>query len=213
MSETLLVELLTEELPPKALKQLGEAFAAQLRSVLASRHFLGPDSTVGFYATPRRLAVRLTSVLAHSPSRSETKRLMPSKVGFNPDGKPSAALLKRLEKEGYSPGVDIDGIVTRAKEGDTEYAYLAQTISGQSLQVTLESAVEEAIEKLPIPKVMNYQPDGLTTVKFVRPAHGLLAREAGAQPLFCCWLRPPPELSMPAMALRICVSDCRLRSE
>lgn len=175
MTQTLLVELLTEELPPKALGRLGESFAETLRAQLASREFLDSASRLSWYATPRRLAARLTSVLAQSPSRQEVKRLMPSKIAFDAGGKPSAALQKRLEKEGYPPGARIDGMVTRRLEGDAEYAFLTQTISGQALQVALEAAVEEAIAKLPIPKVMSYQPDGLTTVKFVRPAHGLLA--------------------------------------
>jgi glycyl-tRNA synthetase beta chain len=175
MTPPLIVELLTEELPPKALRRLGEAFADTLREQLASRQFLLPGSALSWYATPRRLAARLTAVLAQSPSRQEVKRLMPSKIAFDAGGKPSAALRKRLEKEGHPPEVGIDGMVTRRREGDAEYAFLTQTIAGQSLQVALEAAVEAAIEKLPIPKVMSYQPDGLTTVKFVRPAHGLLA--------------------------------------
>lgn len=180
MTETLLVELFTEELPPKALKRLGESFAATLRSELAARQFLVSESTLTWYATPRRLAARLTSVLAQSPGRQEIKRLMPSKIAFDSGGKPSPALRKRLEKEGYPPGVRIDGMVTRRLEGDTEYAFLAQTIPGQSLPAALLSALQEALEQLPIPKVMSYQPDGLTTVKFVRPAHGLLALHGSA---------------------------------
>jgi glycyl-tRNA synthetase beta chain len=175
VSQTLLVELLTEELPPKALKQLGEAFATLLHSALASRQILGASSTATAYATPRRLAARLTPVLAHSPARKETRRLMPWKVAFDSRGGASAALLKRLEKEGWPPGAKPEDVVTRATEGDTEYAFLAQTIPGQSLQAALEAAMEEVVGKLPIPKVMSYQPDGLATVKFVRPAQRLLA--------------------------------------
>lgn len=180
MSENLLVELFTEELPPKALKRLGEAFAGTLRDGLAKREFLDAGSELRWFATPRRLAACFTSVLAQSPSRQERIRLMPSKIAFDTNGNASAALLKRLQKEGYPADVDVKDIVVRAAEADTEYAFLTQTISGQSLQVALTSALEEAIEKLPIPKVMSYQlTDGLTSVKFVRPAHGLLALHGG----------------------------------
>ena len=96
---------------------------------------------------------------------------MPSKVAFDAGGHPTAALLKRLEKEGAS----VEHLEKKV-EGDVEYAFLKQTIKGIALAAGLQAAVEEAIAKLPIPKVMSYQlADGETTVQFVRPAHGLVA--------------------------------------
>jgi glycyl-tRNA synthetase beta chain len=176
MTETLLVELLTEELPPKALKRLGEAFAAALRDELAGSGLLGDGSKLAWYATPRRLAVRISSVLEKSPDRGEVKKLMPSKVGFEKDGSPSPALRKRLEKEGCGADVDIDRIVHREMDNGTEYVFLPQVVPGQILNVALQTALETAVERLPVPKQMSYQlADGLTTVKFVRPAHGLVA--------------------------------------
>ena len=175
MSANLLVELFTEELPPKALQTLGEAFAAGIADGLAARGLVARDAQRSVFATPRRLAVRIAGVLARGDDRREEKKLMPAKIAFNADGSHSAALLKRLEKEGYPPGARVDDIERRA-EGKEEFAFLRRMIAGQSLQVALQSALEEAIEKLPIPKVMSYQlDDGATTVQFVRPAHGLVA--------------------------------------
>ena len=176
MSANLLIELLTEELPPKALNALAEAFANGIADGLAARGLAPTDALRTVYATPRRLAVKIAGVLERGSDRSETKKLMPSKVAFGTDGKPSAALLKRLEKEGYPPDVNIEGIVERRMEGKDEFAFHTQVLRGQSLQVALQSALEDSIAKLPIPKVMSYQlADGATTVQFVRPAHGLIA--------------------------------------
>ena len=172
MSANLLVELFTEELPPKALQQLGEAFGHRVQDglVRAQLKSLDPSGT-RIFATPRRLAVLILDVLPKAPDRIESKKLMPSKVAFGVDGKPSAALAKRLEKEGGSANQ-----LERKIEGETEYVFLNQTIAGITLAAGLQIALQEAIAKLPIPKVMSYQlTDGATTVHFVRPAHGLLA--------------------------------------
>lgn len=169
---TLLVELFTEELPPKALKRLGEVFGDQILNGLIRAQLKPADAReVRFFATPRRLAVLIPDVLAKAPDRNETKKLMPSKVAFDVGGHPTATLLKRLEKEGASAEH-----LEKKVEGDVEYAFLKQTINGVPLASGLQAAVEEAIAKLPIPKVMSYQlADGETTVQFVRPAHGLVA--------------------------------------
>ena len=172
MSQSLLVELFTEELPPKALKQLGEAFGFQLQHGLMRAQLI--DDVAGdtrIFATPRRLAVLIKNVRSKGMDRTESKKLMPSKVAFGADGEPSAALAKRLEKEGVS-AVQIE----RRIEGDAEYAFLEQIIPGVTLAAGLQLALQEAITKLPVPKTMSYQlADGVTTVQFVRPAHGLVA--------------------------------------
>ncbi|MFN7086708.1 MAG: glycine--tRNA ligase subunit beta [Burkholderiales bacterium] len=171
MKANLLVELFTEELPPKALKRLGEAFAEGIAGGLAARGLLAANATSVCYATPRRLAVRLLDVLDKAPDRAETKKLMPAKVAFGAAGEPSAALLKRLEKEGATVAQ-----LERRTEGEVGYVFLNQTIAGVTLAAGLQAALEEAIASLPIPKVMSYQlADGATTVRFVRPVHGLLA--------------------------------------
>ena len=96
MSAPLLVELFTEELPPKALQRLGEAFAHGLRDDLAANGLLASDCTLEIFATPRRLATRLSHVLNKAPDRQIDERLLPEKVGFDAAGKPTAALLKKL---------------------------------------------------------------------------------------------------------------------
>jgi glycyl-tRNA synthetase beta chain len=171
---TLLVELFTEELPPKALKGLGEAFAGALRDGLAAREFLDAGSELAWYATPRRLAARITNVRGKSPDKPVERPLVPANVGFDAAGQPTPALLKKLESLGAS-AADLDK-VTRVQDGRIEKLFLKDVAAGRHLQVGLGVALEEAIAKLPIPKVMTYQlDDGLTTVKFVRPAHGLVA--------------------------------------
>ena len=173
MNASLLVELFTEELPPKALQQLGEAFGYGLqdwliRAQLKDRDPRGPRC----FATPRRLAVLIPDVMPKAADRGESKRLMPSRVAFDADGKPSAALTKRLEKEGGFFASHLE----RKIEGNTEYVFLNQAIPGITLAAGLQIALQEAIAKLPIPKVMSYQlADGSTTVQFARPAHGLVA--------------------------------------
>ena len=174
MAETLLVELLTEELPPKALKALGEVFTDRILNglVRANLKLREPDAIA--FATPRRLAVLVPEVLPKAQDRTERIKLMPAKVAFNTDGKPSPALLKRLDKERSGTSALVAD-VQRVLEGNVEYAFVELTIPGPSLVEGLQAAVDDAIAKLPIPKVMSYQrPDG-TTVKFVRPAHRLIA--------------------------------------
>jgi len=176
MSASLLVELFTEELPPKALKALGDAFARGVASGLAQRGLLDQGHETKAYCTPRRLAVHISAVLARSLDREQTKKLMPAKVAFDPAGNPAPALAKRLEKEGYAAGVDMTGLIERRSEGGAVYVFLHQVVPGMQLAGALQASLEEAITRLPIPKVMSYQlADGTTTVQFVRPVHGLLA--------------------------------------
>ena len=174
MTETLLVELFTEELPPKALRQLGEAFATELHKQLQQRELLETDAEMFWFATPRRLAAQITRVRDKSPDRSFDEKLVPARVGLDKDGKPTPALLKRLNAIGRDESAVRE--VTRHDDGKIEMLYLPQVASGQSIQVGLEVALEETIDRLPIPKVMTYQiAGGLESVKFVRPAHGLVA--------------------------------------
>ena len=177
MNQTLLVELLTEELPPKALAKLGEAFAAGISAGLASRGFLDTDSVATSYATPRRLAVSISKVRAMSPDKSIREKVLPVSVALNAEGQPAAPLLKKLAALAQTAGVgeirpqDLE----RAQDGKAESFFYTYTARGSALQGGLQAALEDAVGKLPIPKVMSYQrPDG-STVQFVRPAHKLIA--------------------------------------
>jgi glycyl-tRNA synthetase beta chain len=173
MTAPLLIELLTEELPPKALKKLGDAFANGIRDGLIKAALLEGEG-VQVFATPRRLGLLVDKVRAKAPDRSETKKLMPSKVAFDAEGKPTAALLKRLEKEGL--GAEVVAKLERKMEGDAEQVFVTLNLAGATLATALQAALEESAAKLPVLKPMSYQlADGETTVKFVRPAHGLIA--------------------------------------
>ena len=171
MNANLLVELFTEELPPKALSSLGASFSSTLRDELIAAGFAPAAAKAKSFATPRRLAVLVPDVLPESPGRSESRKLMPSKVAFDAEGKPTAALQKRLEKEGATVAQ-----TERKTDGGVENVYLNLAIAGVRLAQGLQTALEKALARLPIPKVMGYQlADGATTVSFVRPAHGLIA--------------------------------------
>ncbi len=171
MSAPLLVELFTEELPPKALRGLGEAFAEGLVRGLSKARLLAVDTQPQVFATPRRLAVLIAAVSAKADDRIESKKLMPAKVAYDAAGQPTAALTKRLEKDGATAS-QLD----RKTEGGNEFVYLTQTVPGVTLAAGLQNALEDAIAKLPIPKVMSYQlANSHATVHFVRPVHGLIA--------------------------------------
>ncbi|MFZ3288888.1 MAG: glycine--tRNA ligase subunit beta [Telluria sp.] len=173
MTHTLLVELLTEELPPKALDKLGAAFAAGIVNGLKSRDFLDPGSVATAYATPRRLAVSITCVRAGSPDKSIREKVLPVSVALDAAGNGSAPLAKKLAALGF-PGVTV-GDLERAADGKADSFFYTYTAPGSALHVGLQAALDDAVAKLPIPKLMSYQrPDG-ATVQFVRPAHRLVA--------------------------------------
>ena len=168
---SLLVELFTEELPPKALQDLGLAFATGVLDGLRVQGLATSASTVESFATPRRLAARVSAVLPTAPDRAESKKLMPVSVAYGANGEPAPALQKRLDKENATVGQ-----LTRKTEGIAEYVFLDRAIAGVSLAAGLQAVLSETIARLPVPKLMSYQlADGETTVQFVRPAHGLIA--------------------------------------
>ncbi len=177
MKHTLLVELLTEELPPKALSRLGDAFAAGILHGLSTRAFVDVDASVTAHATPRRLAVSITGVLATSPDKQIREKVLPVSVALDKDGQPAAPLTKKLAALAAQSGRDSIDLseLERAPDGKAESFFFSYTAPGQALATGLQAALEESISKLPIPKVMSYQrPDG-ETVQFVRPVHRLIA--------------------------------------
>lgn len=172
-TQTLLVELLTEELPPKALARLGAAFAEGIREGLKSRQFLSDDSVCTSYATPRRLAVRITRVVGKSPDVKEREKILPVSVAFGPDGQPTPTLNKKLAAKGWSHLTPAD--FERVPDGKAESLFYSYVAAGSELAAGLMAVLKDTVEKLPIPKVMTYQrPDG-SDQKFVRPAHRLVA--------------------------------------
>jgi glycyl-tRNA synthetase beta chain len=173
-TKNLLVELFVEELPPKSLKKLGEAFAAGLTKGLRAQGLAGEHSAVTPFASPRRLAVHVSAVLANAPDRSVSVKLMPAAVGLAADGSPTPALLKKLA----ALGADTSAVpqLRRQMDGKAEVLFLDSVARGATLADGLQKALDDALASLPIPKVMQYQlADGWTSVNFVRPAHGLVA--------------------------------------
>ncbi|MGF6212065.1 glycine--tRNA ligase subunit beta [Comamonas sp. 4034] len=178
-SPNLLVELFVEELPPKALKKLGEAFAQVLLAQLRAQGLAGDASQLTAYASPRRLAAHITDVLPRAADKQVSQKLMPVTVGLTADGQATPALLKKLA----ALGADAAAVpqLKRAPDGKAEALFYDSTVAGATLAEGLQKALTEAIAKLPIPKVMTYQLEsncdlpGWSSVQFVRPAHGLVA--------------------------------------
>ncbi|WP_306545227.1 glycine--tRNA ligase subunit beta [Malikia spinosa] len=182
-TKNLLVELFVEELPPKALKKLGDAFANQLFEQLKAQGLAGADSVVTPFASPRRLAAHVSQVWLKAEDKAVQLKLMPASVGLTPDGQATPALLKKLAALGadLSDPAAAVAALKRQGEGKAEALYYDSLVTGATLDVGLQKALDEAIAKLPIPKVMSYQLEtdcelpGWTSVNFVRPAHGLVA--------------------------------------
>ncbi len=183
----LLVELFVEELPPKALKKLGEAFATLLADGLKAQGLAAADAAVTAYATPRRLAVQVAGVADKAADKAQQTKLMPVAVALDAAGAPTPALLKKLAALGHHAGA-VAGL-KRAPDGKAEALFLDSVVPGALLAEGLQKALAEAVAKLPIPKVMQYQLEtgggagfqpGWTSVHFVRPAHGLVALHGDA---------------------------------
>ncbi|MER1968827.1 glycine--tRNA ligase subunit beta [Castellaniella sp. GW247-6E4] len=170
----LVLELITEELPPKALHALGQAFAHGLRDILREQGLLAPDCDCVDYATPRRLAARFSHVLGQAPDRAYSEKLMPAAIGLDASGAATPALLKKLAAKGLE-GIDPAALARRS-DGKQDVLYAEGMAPGATLADGLQQALDYALTHLPIPKVMQYQlADGHRSVKFVRPAHRLLA--------------------------------------
>lgn len=178
-TKNLLVELFVEELPPKALKKLGDAFAGVLAEQLKTQGLAAADAVVTPFASPRRLAAHVTGVAAKAADKAVSQKLMPVSVGLDASGAPTPALLKRLA----GLGADASAVagLKRAMDGKAEALFFDSVQPGVELAAGLQKALDEAIARLPIPKVMSYQLEtdcelpGWSSVNFVRPAHGLVA--------------------------------------
>jgi len=173
-TKNLLVELFVEELPPKALRKLGEAFSQTLADTLKAQGLLDDASVVTPYASPRRLAAHITQVAARAADKPLLHKLMPVSVGLNAEGQATPALLKRLAAMGLDASVVTQ--LKRAPDGKAEALFFDTVAPGVELAAGLQKALDDALAKLPIPKVMTYQlADGWSSVNFVRPAHALVA--------------------------------------
>ena len=181
--QNLLVELFVEELPPKALKKLGESFANVLFEQLRDAGLTGASAVVTPYASPRRLAAHVTQVAAQAKDKAVQQKLMPVTVGLDASGNATPALLKKLQAIGadVSNPAALVASLKRAPDGKAEALFYDSVAKGATLLQGLQKALDEALAKLPIPKVMTYQLEtdcelpGWTSVNFVRPAHGLVA--------------------------------------
>ena len=177
--KNLLVELFVEELPPKALKKLGQAFGDVLLAQLRAQGLADGASLLTPYASPRRLAAHVTQVAARAADKPVSQKLMPEAVGLDAGGNPTPALLKKLA----ALGADASAVpqLRRASDGKADALFHDSVLPGATLAEGLQKALAEAIAKLPIPKVMSYQLEsgcelpGWSSVSFVRPAHGLVA--------------------------------------
>jgi glycyl-tRNA synthetase beta chain len=178
-THNLLIELFVEELPPKALQKLGDAFSGVLFEQLKAQGLTAANSAVTAYASPRRLAAHITTVSALAADKAVQQKLMPVTVGLDANGNATPALLKKLQALGAGP--EAVAQLKRAPDGKAEALFYDSIVKGASLADGLQKALNEAIAKLPIPKVMSYQLEtdcelpGWSSVNFVRPAHSLIA--------------------------------------
>jgi glycyl-tRNA synthetase beta chain len=175
--------LFVEELPPKALNKLGAAFSGALAEQLKAQGLAAADAVVTAFASPRRLAAHVTGVLAQGADKAVQQKLMPVAVGLDAAGNATPALLKKLQALGadVSDPAAAVAALKRAPDGKADALFYDSIVKGASLQAGLQKALEEALAKLPIPKVMQYQLEtdcelpGWSSVNFVRPAHSLIA--------------------------------------
>ena len=154
-THNLLLELFVEELPPKALKKLGDAFAGVLFEQLQAQGLAAAGSVLTAYASPRRLAAHISQVAAQATDKAVSQKLMPVSVGLDASGNATPALLKRLN----ALGADASAVpqLKRAMDGKAEALFYDSMVKGATLAEGVQKALLEAITKLPIPKVMSYQ--------------------------------------------------------
>ena len=183
-TQNLLLELFVEELPPKVLKKLGDAFAGVLHEQLKQQGLATTESRLTAYASPRRLAAHITDLAAQAADKVVSQKLMPVSVGLDAAGNATPALLKKLQALGADASVVAD--LKKVMDGKAEALFYDSVVTGATLADGLQKALLEAIAKLPIPKVMSYQLEsdcelpGWSSVSFVRPAHGLVALHGSA---------------------------------
>ncbi|HEV3019032.1 MAG TPA: glycine--tRNA ligase subunit beta [Burkholderiaceae bacterium] len=174
MSAALLVELHTEELPPRSLKALSEAFAREITDSLIRSQLAPQDLRARHvFGSPRRLGVLLDPVRPESPAVPFRQKLVPVAVGLDAQGRATGALTKKLKSLGITAE---PAQLERESDGKQETLVYSGVRPGVALAQGLQSALDRAVTSLPVAKPMSYQlADGVTTVQFVRPAHRLVA--------------------------------------
>jgi len=170
--DTLLIEFVTEELPPTSLKVLGEKFGQLIAEGLQEQKLI-KNSDMRIFSTPRRLGVKILNVAEKSEHQKKLIKLMPAKIGFDDKGEATQALLKKLQSLN-----ETDEAISRIKKEDEKgqtVLYLEKDIVGIILEGVLSEIIKNCINKLPIKKMMSYQlEDGWTSINFVRPIKNLL---------------------------------------
>jgi glycyl-tRNA synthetase beta chain len=162
-THTLLVELGTEELPPKALKQLTSSFSQGLSQELTKLGF-SFEQCIPFGA-PRRLAVALTHCQRKQADKQIDKRGPAVAAAFDSQGNPTPAAL------GWAKGNSIDiKQASRLKTDKGEWLLHQATVLGESLDTQLQGALERTVKQLPIAKAMRW---GSSDIEFIRPVHTL----------------------------------------
>ena len=175
--DTLLIEFVTEELPPKSLKELGERFGQLITEGLLEKGLV-KTSDMRIFSTPRRLGVKILNVAEKSENQKKLIKLMPAKIGFDEQGRSTQALSKKLHSLD-----ETDEAITRIKreeEKGQQILYIEKNIAGTELEDALSEIIRQCINQLPIKKMMSYQlGDGWTSVNFVRPIKNLLILYGG----------------------------------
>ncbi|MBI5783582.1 MAG: glycine--tRNA ligase subunit beta, partial [Gammaproteobacteria bacterium] len=166
MTAPLLVELLTEELPPKALGRLMEAFSRHIFDGLKEKNFLEAGAAPKPFATPRRLAVVISQVLEKQADRMVERKGPAVATALDAAGRPTPALI------GFAKSCGVDMAKLEKRSGDKgEYFVYCSRQKGETLKQHLATIVEAALKRLPIPKVMRW---GDGEAQFVRPVHGVI---------------------------------------
>ncbi len=165
MKQTLLIELLTEELPPKALDRLAQTLADEVFGALKTQLFADDSSICTRYATPRRLALTISNVADMQADRTIERKGPAVNAGLDAEGKPTKAL------EGFMRSANVSfGDLQKVSDGKAEYFAARIMQKGLSLDDCLGEIIALALKKLPIPKLMRW---GDSEHQFVRPAHAL----------------------------------------
>lgn len=171
VKDNLLIELFTEELPPDSLESLSDQFGKTITSELLSKNLID-TSDFQTYATPRRIAVNIKSVIKEAEDEERLIKLMPYSIGFDEYNNPTQPLIKKLSSIDEAIKTEDLEII---EENNKKFIYVLKKIKGFRLEDGLGDIIKNALQKLAIKKVMSYQlKDGWTSVNFVRPMRGLI---------------------------------------